>query len=141
MRSRKGQSPLDEAGWLIGGVLAVMVIVPATFFYVSILLQYNGNLVDVPSEIEAEIIVNRFLYQCFSSDKWEIDLAEFTEENLDKCYNTKSIDDINFGLKIGDKRIITNYYGGKDDFELKKYVEVYDQGVKNEEWLIVGVQT
>src|SRR3989344_6128590 len=81
--------------WMIIGVVAAIVMLSLVFM----MRPYQQQLVDVPDELQAELISLRFVNNpdCFTFQDTNkgrgfpgvIDVSKFTQERLDKCYSTE----------------------------------------------------
>jgi hypothetical protein len=127
--------------WMIAGVVITVIVL----LFAMILSSYQGNLVQIPQELRAEIISLRFMNtpECFTYQDpltnrtfpGVIDINKFTKERLDQCYRTEKVQgfkDYNFGLRLEgypidedpEKLLETNNFFNKVDFTLTKNVLV-----------------
>lgn len=82
------------------------------------------NVAEIPQGLESYIFIQRFSNGCFTYQDKDtlrlypgiIDLNNFTNENLDKCYKPDYKDSIGFKLTINDKSIQSSNF----DFSKKK---------------------
>ncbi|MEK6900175.1 MAG: hypothetical protein AABX05_03555 [Nanoarchaeota archaeon] len=144
--------------WMIIGVVAIIVLLSLVFM----LRSYQKELVEVPDELQAELIILRFVNNpdCFAYQDANngrafpgvIDVSKFTQERLDKCYATekeKGFKDLNFGLDLegytpaldGKQKILmTNNYFNVVDFTVYKNVLVRSGDLMQPTRLVIYVQ-
>lgn len=145
------------------GIAGFMVTIAALILVFAIFPQYQRSLVEVPPELQAELISLRFVNtpECFTYQDQAtgrifagvIDLQKFTQAQLDKCYRTepeKGFKDFNFALELegytpivdGQKKLLlTNNFFNKVDFTLYKQVLVRDGQALEPARMIIQVQT
>src|SRR3989344_2497041 len=145
--------------WMIAGVLITITVIALVFLFSG----YQRQLVEVPSELRAELISLRFVNtpECFTYQDLTtgrifagvIDLQKFTQENMDRCYSTepeKGFTDYNFALELegytpnidGKKKLLmSNNFFNKVDFTLYKQVLVRNGNRFEPTRLVIHVQT
>jgi len=148
---------------LYWGIATFMVLVATLIMMFAILPRYQQSLVQVPQELQAELISLRFVNtpECFTYQDQAtgrifagvIDLQKFTQERMDKCYRTepeKGFKDFNFALELegytptldGKKKLLmSNNFFNQVDFTLYKPVLVRNGERLESTRLIVHVQT
>jgi len=144
-------------------IAAFMVIVATLLLVFVFFPNYQRSLVEVPPQLQAELISLRFLNtpECFTYQDpatgrifaGVIDLSKFTQERLDKCYRTEKdggIKDFNFALELegytpavgGEKKLLmTNNFFNQVDFTLYKQVLVRNGNRLEPSRLVIQVQT
>jgi len=117
---KKGQ--FDVARKTIYWMLAGVVIAVVLLAFVLILADYKYDLTYISPNLKASMISLRFtnIPECFAYQDEEtgrvypgiIDLSKFTEEQMENCYKTNSVSQINFKLKLQNKglEVLTNNY-------------------------------
>lgn len=143
-------------------IAAFMVLVATLVLMFGILPRYQNSLVEVPEELRAELISLRFVNtpECFTYQDQVtgrifagvIDLQKFTQERMDKCYQTepeKGFKDFNFALELegytptidGKKKLLkSNNFFNKVDFTLHKQVLVRNGNEIEPTRLVIYVQ-
>ena len=148
---------------LYWGIAAFMVVIATLILMFILLPQYQRSLVEVPQELQAELISLRFVNtpECFTYQDEAtgrifagvIDLQKFTPERMDKCYRTepeKGFKDFNFALELegyvpiidGQKKLLmSNNFFNKVDFTLYKQILVRNGNKIEPTRLVILVQT
>ncbi len=144
--------------------IAAFMVVVATLLLVFVFFpNYERSLVEVPPQLQAELISLRFLNtpECFTYQDpatgrifaGVIDLGKFTQERLDTCYRTepaKGFKDYNFALELegftpavgGEKKLLmTNNFFNQVDFTMYKQVMVRNGNRLEPTRLVIQVQT
>ena len=146
--------------WGIGAFMIVVAVLMLVFVYFP---NYQRSLVEVPPELQAELISLRFVNtpECFTYQDpatgrifaGVIDLQKFTQQQLDRCYRTepeKGFRDYNFALELegytpivdGKKTLLmTNNFFNQVDFTLYKQVLVRNGNRLEPTRLVIQVQT
>ncbi len=143
--NKKGQTTTSEI------VLWTFVILIFSFLMILLtfgVLSFHNKLTFVPTQTAAQFTTFRFTESpdCFLYPNSKIiDLAEFTNDKLAKCYQTEPIgglDTFNFRLKLekADVEITTDKYRNKDDFSIIRDVVVKDGEKVSKDTLIIYVQ-
>lgn len=136
--NKKGQ--FDEARkviyWMIAGVVISLIV----FGFAFIVADYKAGLLNVPLELDANLLAVRFgnIPECFAYEEpvgtvhtETIDLEKFTDEEFYGCYHTdedKGYQEINFELQLDDKKIKTNEYFDVPHYQQQRSVQVWDKG-------------
>ncbi len=151
---RKAQV-FDTAQKVVFWTIVGIVITGVMFAFVLTIVNYKGKLVQVPSQLQAELIALRFtnVEDCFARHDPQsgttmsgvIDLQKFTDQQLEKCYpldlqtgHTR----YNFRLLLQEHNteIKTSSYANRDIFSFNKEVLVSKDGRLLKDQLIVYVQ-
>lgn len=120
--------------WMFMGLIIAMIILTFAYF----LVNYQGDITEIPPELQAEFIMLRFTENadCFAyQDEFTgrvypgvIDLDKFTKERLDSCYSTGEDGryDINFQLTLSvfNETIAADNFYNVVDSTVKKTVLV-----------------
>jgi hypothetical protein len=145
--------------WTIASVVSVMAVIALVFIFTI----YQGKLVYNSPELEAEVIILRFINnpECFAYQDevtsrvylGTIDLEKYTQDNLDKCYfpeEDKGYETYNFGFNLeslnplndeGEEIMLrTNNYFNYVDFTIYKEVIVRNGHTLTPTTLIIYVQ-
>jgi hypothetical protein len=146
--------------WLFAMIFSLFGIITLVVFF-SI---YQGQLVDMPRELEAETIVLRFVNNpdCFTYQDpvtnrvypGVIDVEKYNQDYLDKCYYTeesKGYETYNFGFLLesfnpiddqGEEVLLrTNNFFNNVDFTIYKSVIVRSGETLTPTTLIIYVQS
>ncbi len=132
---KKGISSFALAGKSVYWTIAIIVLTVVVLAYVGIMTGYVAKVRATPELLRAEVTSARFVNSadCFTYSAngrtypGVIDLRLFTQERMDKCYNTKDtggVDDFNYLLTLGDKQLRSNDNFRKRDFTIIKPVLV-----------------
>ncbi len=132
--------------------ISIFVITGVIIASVGVFNSYKSSLVEIPPSLRAEMLSLRFFNSCFpyvdslgKTYPEVIDLAQFTEKNLNACYSTAAsygIKTFNFRLQLlkSAREISTDKYYRTDQFQDKHLVLVYDGQSLQEDVLVVFVQ-
>ena len=153
--NKKGIAEPDLAGSTIYWMIVVFIISGIIISFIGMMASYSVKLRHVPEGLEAEMISLRFLNNpdCFTYRNEEngrvypsvIDFNKFTQERMSRCYKTeedaqRGFKQINFGLELEGKEVVSNNFGGREDFTIKKIVYVKKENLLKKAILIIKVQ-
>ena len=147
MLNKKGQAELAQTAifWTIMVFMLTMVIIT----FALILGNYRNDFVEIPPQLQAELISLRFtnVDDCFALSEQDIvqpgiiDLNKFTNQQMDNCYQAGK-DTYNFRLllKENGKELHSENYANIDHFTLFKPVIVKKDNQLARDQLIIYVQ-
>src|SRR3989338_1260190 len=151
--NKKGESVFDTARKTISWPLFGVIITMAVLAFVLIISSYTQKVVEIPLELQAEIIASRFIGapECFAYQDSQtnrvypgvIDAQKLTQERLDSCYRTaseKGFKEYNFELVVGDQHLLTNNYFNKVDIDISQGILVKQGAEMKPTQLIIHVQ-
>lgn len=131
-------------------VFAIVISILFMFFLILI-NTYSSNTAQIPENLESYILTQRFLRspECFTYQDISgrvhpllIDITKFTEERLNKCYNSENKKLPAFQLILNDKTIQTANWDEEIGIQKRdKYdILVYSENKKQHVKLSVGIQ-
>lgn len=139
--NRKGEG-FDFARKTISWAIIGSILTMAVLALVIVLAIYQNAAFNVPGELRASIISERFINtpECFTYQDPDtdriypgiIEIEKFTQDRMDDCYRTEdSMDgyyEINFGIYLegfeGEEVLYSNNYKNKVDYTFYEHVLV-----------------
>jgi|SRR3989338_3732083 len=122
---------------LIYYLIAIPVIVAGFFIVVWLVSSNKSNLSEIPSGVEDYLMSQRFLNSpdCFAFSEndakrahfWLFDLSKFTQETLDKCYNSDNtkVNAYRFTISYGSQKITLNTKNWEGYFKKAETKQIY----------------
>jgi hypothetical protein len=146
--NKKGQ--FEVAKTSLFWVVIVFVLTIVIIAFALIINNFHKRVVDVPAELQVEMIALRFanVPECFAYSVNDIvqpgviDLDKFTDEQMLKCYRTENKNTFNFRLVLQNsgKQVMSNNYFNKDDFTIFKQVLIRDGSELKSDKMAIYVQ-